>query len=143
MIPFIDVDLTPTETQEALRSGAGCSAGWGAGSLGRPLVGGSVFGTPLTGTSGVGFGAVVLRHQFAVVLHPIQRQVVGVFTVTPATFDVLGAAHGAALAVSRLGAVCLHSATEVVSLKSVNDIAGLEVVTRSVDEGQNASGRIL
>lgn len=93
MVPFIDVDLTPTETQEALRSGAGCSAGWGAGSLGRPLVGGSVFGTPLTGTSGVGFGAVVLRHQFAVVLHPIQRQVVGVFTVTPATFDVLGAAQ--------------------------------------------------
>ena len=143
MVPFIYVDLTPTETQEALRSGAGCSAGWGAGSLGRPLVGGSVFGTPLTGTSGVGFGAVVLRHQFAVVLHPIQRQVVGVFTVTPATFDVLGAAHGAVLAVGRLGVVCLHSATEVVSLKSVNDIAGLEAVTRSGDEGQNASGRIL
>lgn len=143
MVPFIDVDLTPTETQEALRSGAGCSAGWGAGSLGRPLVGGSVFGTPLTGTSGVGFGAVVLRHQFAVVLHPIQRQVVGVFTVTPATFDVLGAAHGAALAVGRLGVVYLHSTTEVVSLKSVNDIAGLEAVTRSVDEGQNAGGRIL
>lgn len=143
MVPFIDVDLTPTETQEALRSGAGCSAGWGAGSLGRPLVGGSVFGTPLTGTSGVGFGAVVLRHQFAVVLHPIQRQVVGVFTVTPATFDVLGAAHGAVLAVGRLGVVYLHSTTEVVSLKSVNDIAGLEAVTRSVDEGQNAGGRIL
>lgn len=93
-------------------------------------MGGSVFGTPLTGTSGVGFGAVVLRHQFAVVLHPIQRQVVGVFTVTPATFDVLGPAHGAVLAVGRLGVVCLHSATEVVSLKSVNDIAGLEASTK-------------
>lgn len=92
MVPFIDVDLTPTETQEALRDvlqGDFDPAGWGAGSLGRPLVGGSVFGRPLTGTSGVGFGAVVLRRQFAVVLHPIQRQVVGVFTVTPATFDVL------------------------------------------------------
>lgn len=106
-------------------------------------MGGSVFGTPLTGISGVGFEAVVLRHQFAVVLHPIQRQVVGVFTVTPATFDVLGPAHGAVLAAGRLGVVCLHSTTEVVSLKSVNDIAGLEAVTRSVDEGQNASGRIL
>lgn len=52
-------------------------------------------------------------------------------------------AQGAVLAVSRLGVVCLHSTTEVVSLKSVNDIAGLEAVTRSVDEGQNASGRIL
>lgn len=78
MIPFIDVDLTPTETQGALRDvlQGDFDPADDATRLGVPAGTGQLL-------------AVVLRHQFAVVLHPIKRQVVGVFTVTPATFDVL------------------------------------------------------
>lgn len=139
MIPFIDVDLTPTETREALRdvlqgdfdpaddaTRLGVPARTGqllavgshttdarelddtlmhrsvvlcgahtqeVAARDRHLAGHQVIHriavfphqelVGLAVFTVLGIGAVVLRHQFAVVLHPIQRQVVGVFYSHP------------------------------------------------------------